>query len=71
MEKLYENPETTTIEQELELYRSMIGSLPQTIILLDKNKYVIRIYNVPSQKTIADHLYKITGKSLHYYCKSS
>ncbi|PXZ44887.1 MULTISPECIES: PAS domain-containing sensor histidine kinase [Sanguibacteroides] len=69
MEKLYENPETTTIEQELELYRSMIGSLPQTIILLDKNKYVIRIYNVPSQKTIADHLYKITGKSLHYYCK--
>ena len=69
METVHENPEMTTIDQEIELYRSMIGSLPQTIILLDKNKYVIRIYNVPSQKTIAEHLYKITGKSLHYYCK--
>ncbi|WP_294143256.1 ATP-binding protein [uncultured Sanguibacteroides sp.] len=69
MEELRENSDTATIEQELELYRSMIGSIPQIIILLDKNKYIVRVYNIPTQKTIADYLYEIIGKSLHYYIK--
>lgn len=58
----------TTLAKELELYKTLVGSVRQTMLILDEDKYLTGIYNVDEiLKTGLSPDYISAGKNLHSF----
>ncbi|MEG0891082.1 MAG: response regulator [Bacteroidales bacterium] len=68
---LHSNNATKLLTQELELYKTLVGSTHHSMLILDKNRYITRILNTKDDKQFAQLVNAAIGKPLSYFVNDS